>query len=85
MITSKKMGKNYLYYSEDDNKNVRTCEQVVNSWDKAVNYVIEDASKNQNGLREAQLGAIFATRAHWIEVTVWLQLLCLQVREKLKQ
>ena len=66
MITSKKMGKNYLYYSEDDNKNVRTCEQVVNSWDKAVNYVIEDASKNQNGLREAQLGAIFATRAHWI-------------------
>ena len=55
MITSKKMGKNYLYYSEDDNKNVRTCEQVVNSWDKAVNYVIEDASKNQNGLREAQL------------------------------
>ena len=54
MITSKKMGKNYLYYSEDDNKNVRTCEQVVNSWDKAVNYVIEDASKNQNGLREAQ-------------------------------
>ena len=66
MIVNKKIGKNYLYYSEDDNEKESTCEQIVASWDKAVNYVVEDTSKSQNGLREAQLGAIFAIRAHWI-------------------
>lgn len=66
MIVSKKIGKNYLYYSEDDNKKTSTCEQVVASWDKVVNYVVEDTVTSQKGLREAQLGAIFAIRAHWI-------------------
>lgn len=66
MIVRKKLGKNYLYYSEDDNKETSTCEQVVASWDNVVNYIVEDTSKGQCGLREAQLGAIFAIRAHWI-------------------
>ena len=57
----KKNGKNYLYYSEDN-----TCDQIVDSWDNTVNYVVEDLKKCQRGLREAQLGAIFAIRAHWI-------------------
>lgn len=65
MIGNKKIGKNYLYYFEDDNKKTSTCEEVVSSWDKAVSYVVEDKTKNQRGLREAQLGAIFAIRAHW--------------------
>lgn len=66
MITRKKIGKNYLYYLEDDNRKINTCKQVVDSWNNVVNYVVEDNSKNQSGLREAQLGAIFAIRSHWI-------------------
>lgn len=61
----KKIGKNYLYYAED-NIEKYSCEQIVASWDNAVNYVVEDLKKGKSGLREAQLGAVFAIRAHWI-------------------
>lgn len=39
--------------------------QIVKSWENRVNYITEDSTKVQVGLRKAQLGANFAVRAHW--------------------
>lgn len=66
MFASKKIGKNILNYFEDVNKKTYTCEQIVDSWDNVVDYTMEDLTKGRKGLRKAQLGAIFAIRAHWI-------------------
>lgn len=44
---------------------IKTSEQIIRSWRNRVNYVVEDLEKNQQGLRAAQLGAVFAIRAHW--------------------
>lgn len=65
-IVRKRIGKNHLYSYEDEKKKIYTCSQIINSWNSVVNYIVEDSSKNQSGLREAQLGAVFAIRAHWI-------------------
>lgn len=44
--------------------------QIVKSWENKVNYITEDVAKEQVGLRKAQLGAIFAIRAHWTTSTL---------------
>lgn len=45
---------------------IYSCEQIRKSWDNKVNYVTENSSNNIKGLCQAQLGAMFAIRAHRI-------------------
>ena len=54
-----------MYYKNDQGKTF-SCEQIRKSWDNRINYIVGNIEKNTKGLREAQLGAIFAIRAHWI-------------------
>lgn len=65
-IVKKSFGKNYLQCYENEKGQIYSCERIRKSWDNKVNYVIENSSKNIKGLRKAQLGAVFAIRAHWI-------------------
>lgn len=65
-IVKKLFGKNYLRCYENEKGKIYSCEQIRKSWDNKVNYVTENSSKNIKGLRQAQLGAVFAIRAHWI-------------------
>ena len=51
---------------ENEKGKIYSCEQIRKSWDNKVNYETENRSKNIKGLRQAQLGAVFAIRAHWI-------------------
>lgn len=64
-IQAIKKGSNYVLCDVDENGKFKKCEQIVKSWSNKVNYVVEDENKNQVGLRTAQLGAVFAIRAHW--------------------
>lgn len=64
-IFEQKIGNNILYYHKNSEDKMDTCDQIVNSWENSINYTIENFSKKQKGLRKAQLGAIFAIRAHW--------------------
>jgi len=61
----KSFGKNYLLYFENSENNIFSCDEIVDSWNEVVNYVKEDSANSKRGLREAQLGAIFAIQAHW--------------------
>lgn len=65
-IVKKLFGKNYLRCYENEKGKIYSCQQIRKSWDNKVNYVTENSSKNVKGLRQAQLGAVFAIRAHWI-------------------
>lgn len=65
-IVKKSFGKNYLRCYENEKGKIYSCEQIRKSWDNKVNYETENRSKNIKGLRQAQLGAVFAIRAHWI-------------------
>lgn len=65
-IVKKSFGKNYLRCYKNEKGKIYSCEQIRKSWDNKVNYVTENRSKNIKGLRQAQLGAVFAIRAHWI-------------------
>ena len=58
-------GKNYILCDTDGKGKIRNPLQIVKSWENKVNYITEDVAKEQVGLRKAQLGAIFAIRAHW--------------------
>lgn len=64
-IFKEKIEKNILYYHKNTENKMDTCDQIVDSWENSVNYIIENFSKQQKGLRKAQLGAVFAIRAHW--------------------
>lgn len=65
-IVKKLFGKNYLRCYKNEKGKIYSCEQIRKSWDNKVNYVTENSSKNVKGLRQAQLGAVFAIRAHCI-------------------
>lgn len=64
-IMVEKHGKNYIMCDIDGKGKVRNPLQIVKSWENKVNYITEDITQKQEGLRIAQLGAIFAIRAHW--------------------
>lgn len=64
-IVKKSFGKNYLRCSENEKGKIYSCEQIRKSWNNKVNYVKENSLENIKGLRQAQLGAVFAIRAHW--------------------
>lgn len=63
-------GKNYILCDTDGKGKIRNPLQIVKSWENKVNYITEDVAKEQVGLRKAQLGAIFAIRAHWTTSTL---------------
>ena len=63
-------GKNYILCDTDGKGKIRNPLQIVKSWENKVNYITEDVTKEQVGLRKAQLGAIFAIRAHWTTSTL---------------
>ena len=65
-IVKKSFGKNYLRCYKNEKGKIYSCEQIRKSWNNKVNYVTENSSTNVKGLRQAQLGAVFAIRAHWI-------------------
>ena len=65
-IVKKTYGKNYLLCYETEKGKIYSCEEIRKSWDNQVHYITEDRTKNIKGLRQAQLGAVFAIRAHWI-------------------
>lgn len=64
-IIKESYGKNYILCDADGKGKIRKPLQIVKSWENKVNYITEDTTKEQVGLRKAQLGAIFAIRAHW--------------------
>ena len=65
-IVKKTYGKNYLLCYQTEKGKIYSCEEIRKSWDNQVHYITEDRTKNIKGLRQAQLGAVFAIRAHWI-------------------
>ena len=65
-IVKKTYGKNYLLCYETEKGKIYSCEEIRKSWDNQVHYITENRTKNIKGLRQAQLGAVFAIRAHWI-------------------
>lgn len=60
-----KKGNNYILCDVDDKGKSKSCNQIVKSWSNKINYLGEVEKKNQLGLWTAQLGAVFAIRAHW--------------------
>ena len=64
-IVKKSFGKNYLRCYMNEKGKIYSCEQIRKSWNNKVNYVKENSLENIKGLRQAQLGAVFAIRAHW--------------------
>lgn len=64
-IVKKSFGKNYLRCYMNEKGRIYSCEQIRKSWNNKVNYVKENSLENIKGLRQAQLGAVFAIRAHW--------------------
>lgn len=73
-IVKKTYGKNYLLCYETEKGKIYSCEEIRKSWDNQVHYITEDRTKNIKGLRQAQLGAVFAIRAHHIEANRWNQI-----------
>lgn len=64
-IKKVKIGNNYILYDETDAGKRNTCNQIIKSWNNRVHYILEDNENGTQGLRSAQLGAIFSIRAHW--------------------
>ena len=61
-IRRKSFGNNYLLYHENEDGKIDSYEKIRKSWN---NIIMENRSANMKGLRLAQLGAVFAIRAHW--------------------
>jgi superfamily II DNA or RNA helicase len=65
-IIRKKVGKNYI--SQDTNERTKdwlSPTNILKSWDKPISFIQESLENSTNGLRSAQLGAIFAIKSHW--------------------
>lgn len=65
-IIEKKVNKNYLLCFRNENDKIYSCDSIRRSWENRIKYVAENLEKGIGGLRDAQLGAIFSIRAHWI-------------------
>lgn len=65
-IVKKSFGKDYLRCYRYEKGKTYSCEQIRESRNNKVDYVIENSSKNVKGSRQAKLGAVFAIRAHGI-------------------
>lgn len=59
------IGNNYILYDETNAGKRNSCNQIIKSWNNRVHYILEDNENETQGLRSAQLGAIFSIRAHW--------------------
>lgn len=84
-IIEKKVNKNYLLCFQNENGKIYSSESIRKSWENRIKYVTENLEKGIGGLRDAQLGAIFSIRAHWIVSNSVATKLCLLEQEKQKR
>lgn len=49
----------------EENPYEREIQGVLDSWEGAFSYIVEDATKRLEGLRGPQIGALHAIHAHW--------------------
>lgn len=54
-----------LQSSKESQKNFSKCKSVVESWRNKFHYKAEDAENEIAGLRQPQIGALHAVKAHW--------------------